>query len=63
MELLVKRNADLRGILNGIDEDIYNPETSSAFVQNYSTSTLYMIKKINKRAIQKKFGLTSVIYL
>ena len=54
--VLVKRNEDLSGILNGIDEDIYNPETDLNLVKNYSTTTLHD-KEENKRSIQQKFGL------
>ena len=39
--VLVKRNEDLSGILNGIDEDIYNPETDLNLAKNYSTTTLF----------------------
>ena len=54
--VLVKRNEDLSGILNGIDEDIYNPEMDLNLVKNYSTTTLFD-KEENKRFIQQKFGL------
>jgi starch synthase len=54
--VLVKRNVDLSGILNGIDEDIYNPETDLNLAKNYSTTTLFD-KEENKRSIQQKFGL------
>ena len=54
--VLVKRNGDLSGILNGIDEDIYNPETDLNLAKNYSTTTLFD-KEENKRSIQKQFGL------
>jgi len=54
--VLVKRNKDLSGILNGIDEDIYNPETDLNLAKNYSTTTLFD-KEENKRFIQQKFGL------
>ena len=54
--LLLKRKSDLLGILNGIDEDIYDPETSSAIVQNYSSENR-QLKEINKRHIQRRFGL------
>ena len=54
--VLVKRNEDLSGILNGIDEDIYNPETDLNLVKNYCTATIHD-KEENKRSIQQKFGL------
>ena len=54
--VLVKRNEDLSGILNGIDEDIYNPEKDLNLVKNYSTATIHD-KEENKRSIQQKFGL------
>lgn len=54
--VLVKRNEDLSGILNGIDEDIYNPENDLNLAKNYSTTTLFD-KEENKRSIQQKFGL------
>jgi starch synthase len=54
--VLVKRHEDLSGILNGIDEDIYNPENDLNLVKNYGTATLFN-KKENKRFIQERFGL------
>lgn len=46
----------LRGILNGIDYDIYDPETDENIYENYGVKTID--KKIeNKRALQKEMGL------
>lgn len=55
-QLLVTRRDDLYGIINGIDEQTYNPETDDVIVQKYSKSKLEG-KLLNKRYIQKKFAL------
>ncbi|WP_066063208.1 glycogen synthase GlgA [Neobacillus soli] len=54
--LLRERNEDLIGILNGIDEDFYNPTTDPLIYQTYTVDNLQK-KAINKSEIQKKFGL------
>ncbi|MCM2531341.1 glycogen synthase GlgA [Neobacillus pocheonensis] len=54
--LLKTREADLIGILNGIDEDFYNPATDALISQTY-TPKKYQKKAINKREVQKLFGL------
>ncbi|HWJ78311.1 MAG TPA: glycogen synthase GlgA [Niallia sp.] len=54
--VLVKRSSDLYGIINGIDEDTYDPEKDDIISVNYSASSLDK-KKENKRFIQQKFGL------
>ena len=41
-------NYKLTGILNGIDGDIYNPETDPNIVQNFSVKTVSK-KKVDKR--------------
>lgn len=46
----------LRGILNGIDYDVWNPETDSAIFTNYSDEKPEMKKK-NKKPLQKLLGL------
>lgn len=46
----------IQGILNGIDYDIYNPETDKYIYENYTESTLDKKKK-NKSAFQKEYGL------
>ncbi len=44
------------GILNGIDTDLYNPETDKSLAQNYSAKTLE--KRLpNKIALQEELGL------
>ena len=54
--LLQHRSHKLSGILNGIDTDLWNPETDRHLVKNYSADTLeYKIE--NKRALQKKLQL------
>ena len=46
----------LRGILNGIDYDVFNPKTDKTLVKNYDIKTIQN-KDENKKAICKKFGL------
>jgi starch synthase len=54
--LLAKRKADVSGILNGIDTDVWNPETDPAIARNYSIRALRN-KGANKAALEKRFGL------
>jgi len=54
--LLQERSEDLIGILNGIDEDFYNPAIDPFIYQTYKVDT-YQKKTVNKREIQKRFGL------
>ncbi|MFT4959690.1 MAG: starch synthase [Paracoccaceae bacterium] len=56
--LMKSRDADLTGILNGIDLDIWNPETDPALVAQYS-ATRPGNKKKNKARVEARFGLTS----
>ena len=54
--LLRARNEDLLGILNGIDEDFYNPAVDPLIYQPYKADS-YSLKALNKKEIQKHFGL------
>lgn len=54
--LLKERKEDLVGILNGIDEDFYHPMDDPYIWQTYSVNDL-INKAVNKRKIQKQFGL------
>jgi starch synthase len=54
--LLQHRSANLSGILNGIDNNLWNPETDPAIERNYSVHKLQM-KAQNKSALQLEFGL------
>ncbi|MBB6445817.1 glycogen synthase GlgA [Bacillus benzoevorans] len=55
--VLNKRKADLSGIVNGIDGEIYNPENNECLVQNFRVSDAEHLKLKNKRFIQEKFAL------
>jgi len=55
-ELLSERRSRLFGILNGIDIDVYNPETDSNIQFHYGPKTLDLKTK-NKSALQQKFNL------
>lgn len=55
--LLRAREQSLTGILNGIDYEIYNPETDSHIYQNFNQKTFRKEKIKNKRAFQAELGL------
>ncbi len=46
----------LTGIVNGIDYDVYNPETDKDIFKNFTADTL-KDKKFNKKKLQKEMGL------
>ena len=54
--ILIPRRYKLRGIVNGIDTEVFNPETDSAIAKNYSYETI-RFKSMNKKALQKEMGL------
>lgn len=54
--LLAEREADLRGILNGIDTEAYNPKADEHIAQVFNAGDIEG-KQANKRAIQKRCGL------
>lgn len=51
-DLLKRRAYDLEGILNGIDDEFYNPEKDPFIKENYTFEKL-QIKKENKMDLQK----------
>ena len=50
-------NYKLRGIVNGIDYGMWNPETDPALAHNYSLGNVLDHKMENKLALQKDLGL------
>jgi starch synthase len=56
--LLRMRKNDLIGILNGIDDEIYNPKKDPYIAVPYDQNTIAR-KGINKNALQQHFGLSS----
>ena len=55
--LLRARSNDLRGIVNGIDYEEYNPETDKYIEHSYNAVNFRKEKVKNKRALQKELGL------
>ena len=47
----------LRGIVNGIDYEMWNPETDPALAENYGLGNVLDHKMANKLALQKELGL------
>lgn len=45
------------GILNGIDSDVWNPETDEFIIKNFKKSTVFSGKKANKKWLCKEFNL------
>ena len=54
--LLQSRRAQLIGIVNGIDTQVWNPETDSTLSAHYSAKD-FSNRQINKREIEKRFKL------
>ena len=55
--LLRARSGDLRGIVNGIDYEEYNPETDKYITHPFNAVNFRKEKIKNKRALQADFGL------
>ena len=54
--LLNYRADDLSGILNGIDETVWNPQTDPLLAENYGAAQLVR-RADNRAALQKAFGI------
>jgi starch synthase len=54
--VLRARRNDLSGVLNGIDNELYNPENDSALAAPYGPHD-HKARMINKLEIQRQFGL------
>ena len=55
--LLRARSGDLRGIVNGIDNEEFNPETDTHIPHPYNAVNFRKEKVKNKRALQEELGL------
>ena len=55
-DILLTNSSKLRGILNGIDYDFYNPETNEGIAKNFSADSIFD-KYENKTALQREIGL------
>ena len=55
--ILANRSDRLFGIVNGIDEDAWNPNNDPGLYRNFNSKNFHL-KAENKKAFQKKFGLT-----
>ena len=54
---LCYHSGKLRGIVNGIDYEMWNPETDPALAENYGLGNVLDHKMANKLALQKELGL------
>jgi starch synthase len=55
-QILTKRKKDIFGILNGIDEKVWNPELDNLIPKNYSIKNVEE-KEENKKILAEKFNL------
>ena len=56
-EVLRNNSYKLRGIVNGIDTNVFNPKTDPALFQNYDWRDFVEGKAVNKAKIQERCGL------
>lgn len=54
--ILIPRSYKLRGVINGIDNEQFNPETDKLIAKNYTQETL-RFKSLNKKHLQREMGL------
>ena len=54
--ILLPRRHKLKGVVNGIDTEVFNPETDPYIFKNYTYETI-RFKSLNKRQLQKDMGL------
>jgi len=56
---LYQRKDDLVGILNGIDDEVFNPKNNPHITKNFDLRNVNTAKKVNKKYVLDKFGLPS----
>lgn len=56
--LLAARHFDMQGIVNGIDYEVYNPQTDDKLFVNYDAHSFRKKKYLNKTKLQEELGLT-----
>ena len=56
-KFLERRRQDVRGIVNGIDTRLFDPEHDTAIARRYTAQTVRTAKPVNKDALQKILGL------
>ncbi|WP_020558360.1 glycogen synthase GlgA [Thiofilum flexile] len=61
--LLRSRHYKLHGILNGIDNHVWNPQTDPYLTKNYTADTVTKGKQASKQALLKYFGVTDKVAL
>lgn len=55
--LLSARSNALKGIINGLDYNVYNPKMDELIYEKYDARSVEKRKKINKMELQKRLGL------
>lgn len=55
--LLSVRHFDMQGIVNGIDYEVYNPDTDTKIYTNYNAENFRKKKYMNKVKLQEELGL------
>lgn len=55
--LLAKEGDHVYGIVNGVDQEFFNPETDEFIAKNYTHETVSDAKPANKRDLQRSVGL------
>src|SRR5690606_17899495 len=55
--ILQARQHQIYGILNGLDYQVFNPQTDTYLTMNYDPKTYQQGKQANKKALQSQLGL------